>query len=231
MSDPAQDNGSPLVSAPSSAPTTGEQLTALLERISGEYVEGDAARHAAGAREDFLAATGRVHEGDRAFDERMAQFMEWFLLDRPLVHGGGTPCERFVERGSLSADDRRLLRGLCASHRSLFSFVARDRLGRMVVDDLLYGMRWTVTAPEGLPGTEPGDVFEGRVVGIGGEVHFTTAFCYHPREAAPRIARYAARRQERGPLDSALLDELMAMRLAYDRAEGAPVDSVYRFGA
>jgi len=210
-----------------------EQLTALMERISAEYVEGDAARHAAGAREDFLAATGRVHEGDHAFDERMAQFMEWFLLDRPLVHGGTTPCEQYTEQrqGSLSADDRQLLRGLCASHRSLFALVAPDGQGRLVVDDLLYGMRWAVTAPEGLPGTELGDVFEGRVVGVGGEVHFTAAFCYHPREAAPRILRYAARRRERGSLDSALLDELMAMRLAYDRAEGAPVDTVYQFGS
>jgi hypothetical protein len=211
-------------------PSTALRLTALMERISSEYVEGDAARHAAGAREDFFTATGRVHEGDRAFDERMAQFMEWFLLDRPLVHGGETPCERYALRGSLSADDRSLLRGLSTSHRSLLSLVARDGQERLIVDDLLYGMRWAVTAPEGLPGTELGDVFEGRVVGVGGEVHFTAAFCYHPREAAPSILRYAARRRERAELDSALLDELMAMRLAYDRAEGASVDSVYRFG-
>ncbi len=207
--------------------------TALMERISEDYAEGEPGRLAAEAREAFLVATGRVHEGDRAFDDRMAQFMEWFLLDRALPPGPDTPAERWAadHASDLAPAERTLFLGLVSSHRSLYLLEGTDSAGRLVADDLVYGIRWLVTAPDGLPGVEPGDVFEGRLVGLGGEVHFTAAFCYHPREAAQRIRHHLTRIRDRqlaaGP---ALLDELMCLRLQYDRAEGAPVNSIYRFG-
>ncbi len=216
-----------------SLPTVAVAVTALMERISAGYTDGESGRHAADARESFLLATGRVHEGDRSFDERMALFMEWFLLDRPLPPSTVTPVEGWAadHADGLDPNDRALLLGLCTSHRSLYCLEGTDAAGRLVADDLLYGIRWLVTAPDGLPGVDEGDVFEGRLLGHGGEVHFTAAFCYHPREAAQRIRRHMAHLRERrlvaGP---SLLDELMSMRLAYDRAEGAPVNAIYRLG-
>jgi hypothetical protein len=41
------------------------------------------------------------------------------------------------------------------------------------------------------------------------------------------MAHLRERRLVAGP---SLLDELMSMRLAYDRAEGAPVNAIYRLG-
>lgn len=207
--------------------------TALMERISADYASGAPGRLAAEAREDYLVTTGRVHEGDRSFDDRMAQFMEWFLLDRPLPPGETTPAEAWAtaHAGALGPGERVLLLGLCASHRSLYHLVETDPAGRLVADDLLYGFRWAVTAPGGLGGVDPGDVFEGRLVGYGGEVHFTAAFCYHPREAAQRIRHHMTRERDRGhAVGPSLLNELMCLRLAYDRAEGAPVNSIYRLG-
>ncbi len=203
-----------------------------MERISAGYADGEPGRLAAEARESFLLATGRVHEGDHSFDARMAQFMEWFGLDRPLAPSPATPAETWATDhvAGLDPTDRSLLLGLCTSHRSLYSLEGTDAAGRLLADDLVYGIRWAVTAPQGLPGLDVGDVYEGRLLGHGGEVHFTAAFCYHPREAAQRIRRYMTHVRERrlatGP---SLLDELMCMRLAYDRAEGAPVNAIYRF--
>jgi hypothetical protein len=204
-----------------------------MERISEAYAKGAPACLATEAREAFLLATGGVHEGDHSFDERMAQFMEWFLLDRPLPPGPATPAERWAAEhaAGLTPSEQALLRGLCTSHRSLFGLVGTDDARRLVADDLLYGMQWAVTAPDGLPGVDVGDVFEGRLVGHGGEVHFTAAFCYHPPEAAQRIRHHMERvRDRRLDAGPALLDELMCLRLAYDRAEGVPVNSIYRLG-
>jgi len=213
--------------------TVAAEVTALMERISADYAEGESARLAAEARESFGLATGRVHEGDRSFDERMALFMEWFLLDRPLGSGGETPAHAWAvdHAAALDPRSRALLLGLCTSHRSLFCRVGTDDARRLLADDLLYGIRWAVTAPDGLPGVEVGDVYEGRLLGHAGEVHFTAAFCYHPREAAQRIRRHMERVRDRGKAPGpSLLDELMSMRLAYDRAEGAPVNAIYRLG-
>jgi hypothetical protein len=217
--------------APSCSVTAA--LTALMERISAEYTEGAQVRVAAEAREAFLLATGRVHEGDRSFDQRMAQFMEWFLLDRPLPPGEATPAERWAETRAtaLEPSERALLLGLCTSHRALFCRVGAAGTGRLVIDDLLYGLRWVVTAPDGLPGVDLGDVFEGRLVGVGGQVHFTAAFCYHPPEVAQRIRHHLERVRPRPAATGLrLLEELMCLRLAYDRAEGAPASSIYRLG-
>jgi len=213
--------------------TVAQAVTDLMERISAGYAEGEPALLAAEAREAFLVATGRVHEGDHSFDDRMAQFMEWFLLDRPLPPGPATPAERWATDhvAALDPNDRALLLGLLTSHRSLYCLVGTDDAKRLVVDDLLYGIRWAVTAPGGLPGVDVGDVYEGRLLGHGGEVHFTAAFCYHPREAVRRIQDHMARvRDRRLPAGPPFLDELMCMRLAYDRAEGAPVNAIYRLG-
>lgn len=213
--------------------TVAATATVLMERISAEYTEGEPGRLAAEAREDFLLATGRVHEGDHAFDDRMAQFMEWFLLDRPLPPGPATPAEGWaaLHATDLEPTERALLLGLCTSHRSLFCLVGTDDAKRLVADDLLSGIRWAVTAPQGLAGVDAGDVYEGRLLGHGGEVHFTAAFCYHPREAAQRIRHHMARVRDRRVVSGpSLLNELMSMRLAYDRAEGAPVNAIYRLG-
>jgi hypothetical protein len=207
-----------------------DRLTLLMERISEEYTSGEGARQAAEAREAFLQATGRVHEGDRGFDQRMAQFMEWFLLDRPLSGvDGPTPGEAFASanRDRLTAEEKGALRALCTSHRSLFCFAGPGGLGEILVDDLLFGMRWVVSSP-GLPGVSVGDVFEGRVVSVSGEVQFTAAFCYHPPEVASRIRRYVERIRRRQP-GKELLDRLMQLRLAYDRSDDAPAHRIYRF--
>jgi hypothetical protein len=208
-------------------------VTVLMERISAGYTDGEHGRQAAEAREIFFLATGRVHEGDHSFDDRMAQFMEWFLLDRPLPSSTATPAETWAadHAAGLGSTDRSLLLGLCSSHRSLYCLEGTDGAGRLVADDLLYGIRWLVTAPDGLPGVDLGDVYEGRLLGHGTEVHFTAAFCYHPQEAAQRIRRHMAHvRERRLAVGPSLLDELMSMRLAYDRAEGAPVNAIYRLG-
>lgn len=206
------------------------RLQALLERIADGYTRGEQARVAARAREEFLEATGRVHEEDVAFDERMALFTEWFLLDRPLTGAGGpTPCEEFAAREGAAADlqTRQDLLALCTSHRTLLQLVSSDEPGARLVDDLLYGMRWEVCAPDGLPGLDVGNLFEARLVGVGGEVHFTGAFCYHPPEVSPRIRRFVERTRERGEAGPAVLERLLSLRLAYDRTAGVGADRIY----
>lgn len=206
------------------------RLTALMEQISAVYLEEPQAEEAAIAREEYLTLTGRVHEGDASFDDRMAQFMEWFLLDRPTEPGALTPCEAWARshRESLTPEQRRDLLALCCSHRSLFVLAGSDGPLHFVLDDLLYGSRWSVTDPEGLPGLGPMDVFEARLIGLGQEVHFTAAFCYHPRDVAQRIRRHVERLATRTRPGPEVLAELMTLRLTYDRSEGAPAGSIYR---
>jgi hypothetical protein len=207
-----------------------ERVRALLERIAAGYAEGPAQELAAAAREQFLSETGRVHEDDPGFESRMAQYLEWFVIDRPEDgHAGATPIERFAARSGdpLPPEDQTALLALACSHRSLFEIAGRDAAGRTCVDDLLHGMRWAVVPEDPTVPVLVGDLFDGRLVSLDDGVHFTDAFCYHPPEAASRIRRLALRWRRRGEAGGGLLARLMRWRLVYDRSIGVPVEQIY----
>lgn len=205
------------------------RLLAWLERIAGDLQVADGSGEAAEAREAFLRSTGRVHDGDRIFDERMALYLEWFLLDRvrarpPRV----TPIEAwFASHGAaLSPDDRAWVVGLAASHRSVFRLASAPRGGPIRLNDLLHGIGWTV-AGEPPPGLGVGDVFHARLAGVQGRVHFTGTFCYHPPEAAQRLTRYLAAAAPGRSASEEVLGHLLQLRLRYDREVDTPVETIY----
>lgn len=207
-----------------------DRLTALLERIAADTLAQEGTAHAALAKEEFLSATGRVHEGDPLFEMRMAQFTEWFLLDRPM--GGPespTPCERWIaaRRGALGPGELEGALALAASHRATLCWAGRSGPGALVCDDPLAGIRWVVQVENPPFGLALGDVFEARLASVQQEVHFTGAFCYHPPELAAALRRSLERLARRGQPAQKVLEKLLAWRLAYDRAEGIPAHRVY----
>ena len=213
---------------PTTSPVTA-RLTALLERIAADTMAREGTGVAAVAKEEFLTATGRVHEGDPIFEMRMAQFTEWFLLDRAVGGAEGpTPCERWVaeRRGAFGAVDLVDALALAASHRALLCWAGRGP-GVLLCDDPLAGIRWVVQAAEPPFGLALGDVFEARLASVQQEVHFTGAFCYHPPELAVEMRRSLERLARRGQPALKVLDQLLAWRLAYDRADGIPAHRVY----
>lgn len=234
----AQDPASSPAAAPSPLPAAGPEpvaaspvtvrLTALLERIAADTLNRLGTGAAAEAKEEFLVATGRVHEGDPGFEMRMAQFTEWFLLDRPLGEGI-TPAERWIAERREHLDPRELTDALAlaVSHRALLCWAGRTPTGSLLCDDPLAGIRWVVSAERPPFGLSPGDVFEGRIAGVHGEVHFTGAFCYHPPELAVSMRRALGRVAERGLPARQVMEQLLRWRLAYDRSDGIPAHRVY----
>ncbi|MDY0003064.1 MAG: hypothetical protein RBU30_17325 [Polyangia bacterium] len=209
------------------------RLTGLLERMAADTMASGGTGAAALAKEEFLSTTGRVHEGDAIFEMRMAQFTEWYLLDRPQGGADGpTPCERWLEarRDGLPAQDLADALALAASHRAILCWAGRAGPGKLLVDDPLSGIRWEVTASAPPPGLSIGDVFDARLAAVQQEVHFTGAFCYHPPELAVEMRRSLerlARLGRRGQPANEVLSQLLAWRLAYDRSEGIPARDVY----
>lgn len=224
---PASPYDEPAPPAPLSSGSA--RLLGWLERIAGDLRVVDGSGEVTEAREAFLRVTGRVHDGDRSFDERMGLFLEWFLLDRvrrqpPRV----TPIEAWLaEYGAvLSSEDRAWVVGLASSHRSVFRLVAAPPGGPARLNDLLHGFGWTVEG-EAPPGLGVGDVFHARLAGVEGRVHFTGTFCYHPPEVAQRVARYLEAVASGGELSGAAPDRLLQLRLRYDRAVETPAEKIY----
>src|SRR5690349_15577753 len=98
----------------------------LLDRLAERYSEREHKLEAMRAREEYFDRAGKVFDDDaELFDGRMAAFLEWYVLDRPLAGIGLTPVACAIEEGiALPADERRALAALAVSHHSVFELHA-----------------------------------------------------------------------------------------------------------
>src|SRR5713101_469877 len=155
-----------------------------------------------GAKQEYFAQTGgEVHEDDRCFESRLQAFFNWYLFDRRL--DGVTPAQ---------------------------SFLLEPKKGQVRVRDAVTRKVFDVTERRQMHGLEIGDLFEARLVPVGGTWHFSTSFTYHPREMTPVIVREIKKRKKQGPVDvRALVWELERMSLQADRFKNVSIEAIYNF--
>src|SRR4051812_49836245 len=81
----------------------------LLDRLAERYSEREHKLEAMRAREEYFDRAGKVFDDDaELFEGRMASFLEWYVLDRPLAGAGLTPVSCAIAEGAaLPADERR----------------------------------------------------------------------------------------------------------------------------
>jgi len=81
-----------------------------------------------------------------------------------------------------------------------------------------------------MAGLKKRDVLEARLIPSGGELLFSGAFCYHPREIRKALLSEIKRRRKLGTLEvEPFIHELSAMALKYERYRNVPVESIYAF--
>jgi hypothetical protein len=189
------------------------------------------------AKQEYFTHTGgEVHEDDRCFESRLQAFFNWYLFDRK--HDGVTPAQRFLQdRGAaMKASDKEVVMGFTQTRLGLYEYRGRKGLilgpkkGRVRVRDAITGKDFDVTERRQMHGLEIGDLFEARLVPVGGTWHFSTSFTYHPREQKPVIVREIKKRKKQGPVDvRALLWELERMSLQADRFKNVSIEAIYNF--
>jgi hypothetical protein len=181
------------------------------------------------AREEWGEKAGRVFDDDALYEERTTAFLEWFALERPLADGK-LPAERFLAEEPLDDQEVPWARSLARSHRSLFE-VREVGEGHIVLDDLLGGGAFSVTERRRLPGVEPSEIFEARLVahpGVPPELLFSRAFQFHPREARAELKRHAERAQKAGEPRAETLFRLLRLRLKAVRYRHVTADKIYK---
>jgi hypothetical protein len=189
------------------------------------------------AKKEYFGATGgEVHEDDRCFEQRMQAFFNWYLLDR--AKNETTPVQRFLqERGaSLESKDKDVMLGLTQSRIGLYEYRGRrgflrpPKQGQVRVRDIVSGDDFNVTERRQMHGLEIGDIFEARLVPVGGTFHFSSSFTYHPRGMRRAILREVKRRKKQGPVVVRdLLWELERMQLQSERFKNVSIEAIYDF--
>ena len=189
------------------------------------------------AKQEYFTQTGgEVHEDDRCFESRLQAFFNWYLFDRK--QDGVTPAQRFLQdRGAeLKGPDKEVLMGFTQTRLGLFEYRGRKgflrgpKKGQVRVRDMVVGKDFDVTERRQMHGLEIGDLFEARLVPVGGTWHFSTSFTYHPREMRPVILREVKKRRKQGQVDvRALVWELERMSLQADRFKNVSIEAIYNF--
>jgi hypothetical protein len=190
-----------------------------------------------GKAEYFEKTGGEVHEDDRAYEQRMQAFFNWFLFDRKDGQGA-TPVERYLrEKGAeLPGKDKDVLLGCTQSRLSLYEYrgtrglFTRPKVGQVRVRDAVTSEDFDVTERRQMHGLEIGDLFESRLVPVDRTFHFSTSFTYHPREVTPSIRKEIKRRKKAGAVDApALCWELERMALQHERFRNVSIEAIYNF--
>jgi hypothetical protein len=189
------------------------------------------------AKKEYFGGTGgEVHEDDRCFEQRMQAFFNWYLLDRQKA--GSSPVQRFLQEqgATLEARDKDVIIGLTQSRIGLYEYRGRrgflrpPKQGQVRVRDAVTGDDFNVTERRQMHGLEVGDLFEARLVPVGGAFHFSSSFTYHPREMRRTILREVKRRKKQGEVAVRdLLWELERMQLQSERFRNVSIENIYDF--
>ena len=144
------------------------------------------------AREEFIERTGPLFEAP-LLRASVNIFLEWFILDRPLVsETRQRPVDRFIESNlsKQTAESLTALEELANSRVELLEFRRwKDGLARF--KDVITKKRWVLTIPEIPLGLEAGNVIAGRVVGSREAPYLLDSITLFPKGARRLIIKAA----------------------------------------
>jgi hypothetical protein len=189
------------------------------------------------ARRAYFDRFGEPHEEERTYETRMNGMLDHYLYDYRPGGGNDTTLELFLKdqgRGYTS-DELTLFRGLQKTLHSLFE-VRKIRPGEWLRLREVFGRQeLEVAERRQMAGLEKGDLLEARLLPYQGQLHFSGAFVYHPREVRKTILAEAKKRKKAaggGPVDvPAFLAQLSRMAQKLERYRNVKVESLYDFTA
>lgn len=184
------------------------------------------------ARKAHFEKTGEVFDDDRQLELRMAGFLEHYVCDRVAPHLGKTPARARYELALREDVPERAaaFRAFTETLHGLFE-VRRMAKSEVRLRALFSGIDYDVAERRQLVGLEVGDVLECRLIPFAGLLHFSSAWCFHPHEAAPLIRAEAQRRAAQGAAGAELelLQDCARRSLKVERYRQIAVEKIYDF--
>ena len=187
------------------------------------------------ARKAHFDRYGEPHEEDTSYERRVNTMLEAYLFDHRAAPGEPTALERFLAAvgPSLPPEEQEAFRAMGACRHGLFE-VRKLEAGQVRLRDVFTGTDVEVTERRAVVGLSKGDLLEARLVPFDGQLWFSPAFIYHPREARSRILaevkrlRKAAGKHGRPDVEG-LLATLSRMAFKLERYRNVRLESIYDF--
>jgi hypothetical protein len=189
------------------------------------------------AKREHFGRYGEPHEEDRSYEARVNGMLDHYLYAYRPSGGTGTTLERFLEAegAALSPEELAAYRDLGDAVHGLFE-VRKIKDGEVRLRDVFTGKDHDVTERRNVAGLDKGDLLEARLLPFGGELFFSGAFLYHPREVRKEILAEVKRlKKEAGrggsPDVPAFLGVLARMAIKLERYRNVRLESIYDFSA
>lgn len=182
------------------------------------------------ARTEFSALAGEVFEEDRQLELRLAGFLEFYLCDRVAAWAGTTPARaRYLSALTTEGPQQaQTWRAFCETWHALFE-VKELTAGKVTLVALSSRSEVAVSERRAMHGLSLGDVLEARLIPFAGGLAFSSAWVWHPHEAAPLIKAEAERRRQSGSPEKELLFDCARRSLKADRYRQIAIEKIYEF--
>jgi hypothetical protein len=187
------------------------------------------------AKKEHFERYGEPHEEDRSYEVRLNGMLDQYLYDFRPVGGVGTTLERFVEAeaASLTPEELAGFRALGENVHGLFE-VRKISEGRVRLRDVFSGEDHDVTERRHVVGLAKDDLIEARLLPYDGQLFFSGAFLYHPREARKAVLAEVKRIRKATPKGAqvdvkSFLARLSRMALKMERYRNVRLESIYDF--
>ena len=183
------------------------------------------------AKEEYFQRTGEVFEDDKQFEMRMASFLDFYLFDRKRPGSGRTPAEELHALRAAAKDPAvEAFKSFTETLHGLYE-VRKISPGTIRLRELFSAKDYDVTERRHPVGLEKGDILEARMIPFDGALVFSTAFCFHPREAVKAIKREVKRRKKELPdlPPSDLTWEAAKRAMKTERYRQIAVEKIYDF--
>jgi hypothetical protein len=187
------------------------------------------------ARQDHFARYGEPHEEDHSYERRMNGMLDAYLFDHRPSPQAPTALERFLaaQGPALPPEEEAAFRALGANRHGLFE-VRKLEPGRIRLRDTFTGEDLEITERRVVAGLGKGDLLEARLMPFDGQLWFSGAFLYQPREARSRILAEVKRLKKAAgkagrPDVEGLLATLSRMAFKLERYRNVRLESIYDF--
>lgn len=144
------------------------------------------------ARREFFELTGEVFEDDLFYEERVNNYLEWFLFARPF-EGAPSAFAYFADHVAAECDEaaRATLDALRLPLHGLFEVLKIAPKKNTVILRSVFDKKakYAVIERRNPVGLSKGDIIETRLVLKGDHCHFLSAFVVHPARVGKFIRK------------------------------------------
>jgi len=202
-----------------------ETLDNLYRLISEGPLESDARR----ALATYRKMSGTAYQDDSSYENRMALFTEWFMLDYAKTEEMVSPIDFYIAgRPDMTEEERHALEALKKNIHDVF-WVKWSSGGQLKLWAMFLDRYFIVDEVENAGMFRKHDLFEARIVNLDGKWLLLNGFCHHPAKTYKFISAQMKRiRKSNGEGLEAFIHKLASMSLMSERARNIDVNEIYK---